>query len=149
MRDLDSTGDAKTVRERVSECMQNENCPSISRGINLSIENLQGLYARTCNALSHLMVGSANDAHVDETHFHMIRLLNDIGQVDIQIRELHSGKPIWTQKYNLPRLLNCKEDMKRYGPARSRWEGNDSGENIQPIKKQLQRILYKLGITHT
>lgn len=58
-----------------------------------------------------------------------------VDQVDTHIRKLHGGKPIWAQRYNLLCLLNCKEDMKRYGPARCRWEGNDSGEkNIQPIK---------------
>ena len=98
MRDLDSTGDAKTVRERVSEYIQNENCPTISRGISLSIENLQRLYASTYNVLSHLMAASVNDAHIDETHFHIIRLLNAIDQVDTHIRMLHGGKPIWTQK---------------------------------------------------
>ena len=81
------------------------------------------------------MAASANDAHADETHFHIIRLLNDIDQVDTHIRKLHGGKPIWAQRYNLLCLLNCKEDMKRYGPSRCRWEGNDSGEkNVQPIK---------------
>ena len=135
LRDLDSTGDAGTVRERVSEYVQSENCPTISRGISLSIENLQRLYASTHNVLSHLMAASVNDAHIDETHFHIIRLLNDIDQVDTHIRKLHGGKPIWAQRYNLLCLLNCKEDMKRYGPARCRWEGNDSGEkNVQPIK---------------
>ena len=135
LRDLDSTGDARAVREIISEYMQNENCPTISRGISLSIENLQRLYASTYNALSHLMAASVNDAHIDKTHFHIIRLLNDIDQVDTHIRMLHGGKPIWTQKYNLLCLLNCKDDMKRYGPARCRWEGNDSGEkNVQPIK---------------
>ena len=55
------------------------------------------------------MAASVNDAHIDETHFHIIRLLNDIDQVDTHIRMLHGGKPIWTQKYNLLCLLNCKE----------------------------------------
>ena len=118
--------------------MQKDDCPAISKGISLSIEYLQRLYASTYNALSHLMAGSVNDEHIEQTHFHVIRLLNDVEIVDMYVRTQHGGKPVWTQKYNLLCLLNCKDDMMRYGPARCRWEGNDTGEkNVQPIKKVL------------
>ena len=64
----------------------------------------------------------------------MKKLLNDIEAVD-KILRTENDKPVWTTKYNLLCLLNCKEDMLRYGPARRRWEGDGSGEkNIQGIK---------------
>ena len=59
----------------------------------------------------------------------MKKLLNDIEAID-KILRTEKDKPVWTTKYNLLCLLNCKEDMLRYGPARRRWEGDGSGEKI-------------------
>ena len=136
LRDLDTNGDAATVRERVRQNILREDCPPISIGNSLKNEDIHRVYLSTYNVLSHLMATSINDQHIEDTHFQIIRLLNDIEALDKKLRTLNGGKPIWMEKYNLCCLLNCKEDMIRYGPPRCRWEGDDSGEkNVQPIKK--------------
>ena len=136
LRDLDTNGDAATVRERVRQNILREDCPPISIGNSLKNEDIHRVYLSTYNVLSHLMATSINDQHIEDTHFQIIRLLNDIEALDKKLRTLNSGKPIWMEKYNLCYLLNYKEDMIRYGPPRCRWEGDDSGEkNVQPIKK--------------
>ena len=38
-------------------------------------------------------------------------------------------------KYNLLCLLNCKQDMTHYGPARKRWEGGEQGEKVVQVLK--------------
>ena len=137
MRNLETKGDASTVRERVKKNMLREDCPPISIGSSLNKEEIQRVYASTYNALSHLMATSINDAHIEDTHFHILRLLNDIEALDKKLRTLNGSKPIWTEKYNLSCLLNSREDMTRYGPPRCRWEGDDNGEkNVQPIKTE-------------
>ena len=102
-------------------------CPPISKISNVSIQDLQRMYASTNNALSHLMTKFSNDTHAEVTYQHVKRFLNDVEHVDSQLRE-SKEKPVWVQKYNLLCLLNCKEDMLRYGPPRCRWEGDSSGE---------------------
>ena len=120
MRNLETKGDASTVRERVKKNMLREDCPPISIGNSLNKEEIQRVYASTYNTLSHLMATSINDAHIEDTHFHILRLLNDIEALDKKLRTLNGSKPIWTDKYNLSCLLNSKEDMTHYGPPRCR-----------------------------
>ena len=134
LRDLDVHGSAKELRERVSTYITSDDCPTVTKKKNVSIKDLQRMYASTTNALSHLMTKYSNDTHAELTYQHVKRLLSDIEHIDSQIRT-STEKPVWAQKYNLLCLLNCKEDMIRYGPPRCRWEGDSSGEkNIQSIK---------------
>ena len=126
LRDLDTHGNAVEIRDRVSTYMKSDDCPSVTKRKNVSIIDLQRMYASTNNALSHLMTFFSNDSHAELTYLHVKRLLNDIEHVDSQIRT-STEKPVWAQKYNLLCLLNCKEDMIRYGPPRCRWEGDASG----------------------
>ena len=134
LRELDTEGNAVELRERVHTYMNSTNCPGIAKSRSVSIQSLQRMYASTYNALSHLMSESSNDTHARVCYIHVKRLLNDIEAVDQVVRG-NEEKPVWHQKYNLLCLLNCKEDMQRYGPARGRWEGDVSGEkNIQFLK---------------
>ena len=141
LRDLDVHGSAKELRERVSTYITSDDCPTVTKKKNVSIKDLQRMYASTTNALSHLMTKYSNDTHAELTYQHVKRLLSDIEHVDSQIRTL-TEKPVWVQKYNLLCLLNCKEDMIRYGPPRCRWEGDSSGEkNIQSLKTDLKDFI--------
>ena len=134
IRDLDTQGDANTLRNRVEVYMTSSDCPPIKKSTSVSIESLQRMYASTYNALSHLMSGSTCDKHAERSYIYVKKLLNDIEAVDRILRTEYE-KPVWTTKYNLICLLNCKEDMVRYGPSRRRWEGDGGGEkNIQGIK---------------
>ena len=134
LRDLDTHGSAEKVRERVSTYMMSNKCPPISKITNVSIQDIQRMYASTNNALSHLMTKFSNDTHAEVTYQHVKRFLNDVEHVDSQLRE-SKEKPVWVQKYNLLCLLNCKEDMLRYGPPRCRWEGDSSGEKHTGYKR--------------
>ena len=110
-------------------------CPPLSTQKKVSVNDLQRLYASTNNFLSHLMADSVNDTHIDITEMHVKIFLNDVEMVYSQVLT-STEKPVWSQKYNLLCLLNSKEDMRQYGPARRRWEGDDSGEkNMQKIKQ--------------
>ena len=104
------------------------------------------MYASTSNLLSHLLAIHVNNNHINQSYLIIKRFLNDVESVDRKLRQ-ENEVPIWNQKYNLICLLNCREDMLRYGPSRIRWEGDDSGKkNIQQIKPSLfQTIMhYKL-----
>jgi hypothetical protein len=84
------------------------------------------------------MSGSTCDKHAERSYIYVKKLLNDIEAVDRILRTEYE-KPVWTTKYNLICLLNCKEDMVRYGPSRRRWEGDGGGEkNIQGIKSEFK-----------
>ena len=134
IRDLDTQGDATTLRNRVEDYMKSSDCPPIKKSKSVSLCLVQRMYASTYNALSHLLAGSTCDTHAEKSYIYVKKLLNDIEAVD-KILRTENDKPVWTTKYNLLCLLNCKEDMLRYGPARRRWEGDGSGEkNIQGIK---------------
>ena len=129
LRELDTEGDAVELPARVHRYMSSTVCPAIGKSRCASIQALQRMYASTNNALSHLMADYSNDTHASVCYLHVKRLLNDIEAVDQVVRSKEE-KPVWHQKYNLLCLLNCKEDMQRYGPARGRWEGDVSGEKI-------------------
>ena len=138
VRDLDTEGDATILRNRVESYMKSNDCPPIKKKKSVTIEALQRMYASTYNALSHLMAGSTCDTHAEKSYIYVKKLLNDIEAVDSMLRT-ENEKPIWTTKYNLICLLNCKEDMMRYGPSRRRWEGDGGGEkNIQGIKSEFK-----------
>ena len=126
VKGLDTHGNAVEIRDRVSTYMESNDCPSVTKRKNVSIIDLQRMYASTNNSLSHLMAFFSNDSHAELTYLHVKRLLNDIEHVDSQIRT-STKKTVWAQKYNLLCILNCKEDMIRYGPPRCRWEGGASG----------------------
>ena len=108
------------MRERVHSYITSTDCPTVSTQNNVSVIDLQRMYASTYNILSHLMADATNDAHIEVTYIHAKRFLNDVECVDKQLRTSFD-KPVWAQKYNLLCLLNCKEDMYRYGPARQWW----------------------------
>ena len=135
LRNLDSSGNATELRTRVKSYMDSDNCPKIPENTTkVTNEELVRLYASTSNLVSNLLAYSVNDHHIEICNLFVKRYLNDLETVDKKLR-VGNDKPIWCQKYNLICLLNCKEDMKRYGPCRIRWEGDDSGgKNIQTIK---------------
>ena len=85
------------------------------------------MYASTYNALSHLMAGSTCDAHAEKTYIYVKKLLNDIEAVDRILRN-ENENPVWSTKYNILFLMNCKEDMIIYGHSRRLWEGDGGGE---------------------
>ena len=103
--------------------------PPIKKSKSVSLCLVQRMYVSTYNALSHLFAGSTCNTHAEKSYIYVKKLLNDIEAVD-KILRTENYKPVWTTKYNLLCLLNCKEDMLRFGPARSRWEGDGSGEKI-------------------
>ena len=99
--------------------------------INLLVRMLISVY----NSLSYLMFRKIDKHHVMMTSYSIKRSLNDIDNVDKLVRK-SANKPIWHIKYNLLCLLNCPEDMMRYGPVSDRWEGSMEGEKcIQNVKK--------------
>ena len=99
--------------------------------IDLLVRMLISVY----NSLSYIMFRKINKHHVMMTSYSIKRSLNDIDNVDRLFRK-SPNKPIWHIKYNLLCLLNCPEDMMRYGPVSDRWEGSMEGEKcIQNVKK--------------
>ena len=87
------------------------------------------------NSLSYLMFRKIDKHHVIMTSYSIKRSLNDINNVDRLVQK-SPNKTIWYVKYNLLCLLNCPEDMMRYGPVSDRWEGSMEGEKcIQNVKK--------------
>ena len=135
LRELDTTGTATEIRNRVKTFMDSHNCPEIKKNTNKVTKlELIRLYASTSNVLSHLLAYSLSNNHIEKSYIFVKKYLNDVEEVDRKLR-LEKEKPVWCQKYNLICLLNSREDMVRYGPCRIRWEGDDSGEkNIQQIK---------------
>ena len=73
------------------------------------------MYASTSNVLSHLLAKHVNNDHINQSHLIIKIFLNDVESVDRKLRQ-ENEKPIWNQKYNLLCLLNCREDILRYGP---------------------------------
>ena len=75
---------------------------------------------------------------------HVKWLLNDIEAVD-KVVHGKDKKKVWHQKYNLLCLLNCKEDLQRYGPPRGRFEGDVSGEKTYSSSKMDSRDFILIG----
>ena len=135
IRRLNKEGTAQELRDRVKTYMNSSSCPEepiITNKVEKS--ELIRMYASTSNLLSHLLAIHVNNNHINQSYLIIKRFLNDVESVDRKLRQ-ENEVPIWNQKYNLICLLNCREDMLRYGPCRIRWEGDDSGgKNIQQIK---------------
>ena len=126
-RDLDTTGKAAELSKRVAEYMSDPNCPPPTMVRSIRTGLIIRILGSTHNVLSHLMAAEYNYTHITKTHNSILRLLNDVEMVDSILRK-KTDNAIWHQKYNLICLLNMKEDMHRYGPARGRWEGHYFGE---------------------
>lgn len=121
------------VAKHVHETNDNSDTPQNTSQtmIDLVIRMLISVY----NSLSYLMFRKIDEHHVMVTLFSIKRSLNDIDNVDKFVRK-SKEKPIWHIKYNLLCLLNCPEDMRRFGPVGDRWEGSMEGEKcIQNIKR--------------
>ena len=128
LRELDTTGNATEIRNRVKSFMGSQNCPKIKKNTNkVTKSELIRLYASTSNLLSHLLAYSVNKNHIEKSYVYVKKYLNDVEDIDSKLR-IDKEKPVWCQKYNLICLLNSREDMLRYGPCRIRWEGDDSCE---------------------
>ena len=157
IRGLSTEGVAKDLRERVASHMKSDNEDSVQQIHLLTVQHVVRMMISVHNALNLLMATSVSTKHIEYTHCSILRALNDIHKVDKHLRA-NQKNPIWLVKYNLLCLLNCREDMKLFGPTRDRWEGNDEGERgIQLVKKEFtafrqgyQTILHeKVNVTQS
>ena len=136
IRGLQTDGLAKELRERVAEHMMNDNENLVKQIHFLSVDDIIRMMVSVYNSLNLLMAASIDKEHIELTHLYILRALNDINRVDRHLRA-NQKSPIWFLKYNLLCLLNCKQDMKLFGPTRDRWEGSNEGEKgIQIVKKE-------------
>ena len=130
----------KNSKDDLSQTQQhahqiNDDCDSLPESPVLMMDLVIRMLISVYNSLSYLLFRNIDEKHALMTSFSIKRSLNDIDNVDKLVRKL-GDKPIWHIKYNLLCLLNCPEDMMRFGPVGDRWEGSMEGEKcIQNVKK--------------
>jgi len=129
-------GNAQTLRERVKKFMPSKTDSTPKRKNEpLTMDVVIRMMVSVYNSLCYLTHGTIDEHHSSITLFTVIRSLNDIEILDGNLR-LSTSQPIWHIKYNLLCLLNCPEDMMKFGPITDRWEGSMEGEKcIQNVKK--------------
>ena len=135
IRGLDSKGDAKCLKDRVSKYMEKNENIEIEKIHLLKMKEIIRMMISCYNSVHLLLSPTTSEILINRTHLSVIRALNDIHQIDKYLRA-NQKNPIWYVKYNLLCLLNCAEDMRYFGPCKDRWEGSMEGEKaIQYLKK--------------
>ena len=131
-----TSGNAIELKERVAKHMANGNENLVLKIHQIDQNHIVRMLVSVYNSLKLLLYPTITDDHIDRTHCYIIKALNEINFVDKHVRANHNS-PIWFLKYNLLCLLNCKEDLKMFGPTSDRWEGSLEGEKgIQLVKKE-------------
>ena len=135
LRGLNTKGNAKCLRDRVKEYMNKENPLEVDKIHLLHVADIVRMLV-SCNTCIHLLLAPiTSQAIIKRANLCLIRALNDTHRVDKFLRANQKNR-IWYVKYNLLCLLNCIENMEKFGPTKDRWEGSMEGEKcIQYLKK--------------
>ena len=127
-RDLDSSGNADEVRQRVAASMARpEGAHRVVSerigGKEMVVNLVKSLYSVVTLAMTEEV---SNDT-VHELRFAIKRFMTDFEMMDASLRPTRV-KPMWVTTYNIAGLQNIIMEMWLMGPLRNFWEGSFRGE---------------------
>ena len=143
-RGLDTVGNAKKLRERVTDYFNGTNCvPAIKESTKVDVHLVQRLIRSMARTIALSMTERVSNAHLRELSFCVKRFLTDFENLDHALRPGRK-KPWWVTMFNFSCLLNIIEAMWWLGPIRNFWEGSFKGEGfLRFVKSEINMGLRK------
>ena len=133
-RGLSTKGTAGILKKMVADEMKKNN-PALPRKFSMfTIDDIAHMMILWHTVLTNLMVPETNTEACERAHMSIIMFLNQFAFIDSGLKN-DSEKPQWLSTFNLLSLLNCRQDLERFGPNRSRWEGQQE-KFIQLMKRE-------------
>lgn len=142
LRNLDQTGDAKSVRDRVAHYLNSQPIPQVcTTGISYTWEDVLLLVNSLLRMMELLMQQTiSNMPKYKQCLEAVIRcFLSNYAKLDSSIHTTTTTVPSWISHYNFMSLLNLPEQVSKFGPVRNYWEGGMVGEGyLRSVKREIK-----------
>lgn len=145
-RELDSSGDAAELRQRVAQFMLDpDSCPVPVPIPERKVEHIKDATIALHELLECVMKRTISPDDITKTEYAIRIFLSCYDTLDETVRPRHNSKPEVVSKFNFCCLLNLPDTMRKFGPLRNLWEGDFKGEGIIRLVKPLITQGHKLN----